>query len=135
MWPRLLTPLGTLDTHHRKPRGQTSTDHVNTWGKGHDLPPSWHTEPLAPAQPGTVLSFFSLNAKNTLRMQTSPKRHRLRTKTRHKKPCIACLQESTRRAHGHNHTDTAATPHLHLNHPRHFFVSFVTEGHFEIKQR
>lgn len=70
-------------------------------------------------------------------MQTSPKRHRLHTKTRHNKPCIACLQESTRRAHGQPHrhrhsSDTSPPP----KPPKGiFFVSFVTEGHFEIKQR
>lgn len=73
-------------------------------------------------------------------MQTSPKRHRLHTKTRHKKPCIACLQESTRRAHGQPHrhrhsSDTSPPPKPPKGIFFCFFCSFVIEGHFEIKQR
>lgn len=66
--------VGTLDAHHRKQRGQTSTDHIITWGT--------REVPRAPCTHPTWNSshFFSLNAKNALRMQTSPKRHRLHTK-------------------------------------------------------
>lgn len=138
MWPRLLTPLGTLDpiTGSQGAKQALTTSSHGAQDTTSLLAHGRSPGPLAPTQSGTVLTFFFFKCKKHPQdaNQSKETQATYKNQTQEALHCMstgiyqACTRTTTP-------TSTAATPHLHLNHPRHFFVSFVTEGHFEIKQR